>query len=338
VADFEIANPLLCSGEALTLIDRSSSIGTPVYHWNVLSASNQVVHHVMTQNPSLTMPDPGIYTVSLTVQASNGSNTLNKPLSVTVRPVAGTSHSPWFIGTMEDELPNASWATTTFADSSYWRRTTAAAQQGQASYLFQNSKLVAGGEVSALVGGPFAYPNTGTLNLRFAHAFARKASNDNDQLKVSVSSNCGETWQLVRIIPAFQLGTAAIVATPYVPTASEWKYTSVNLAALGLQSAGNLMVKFALKSGGGNNLYLDDVQLSTTLSNEELATKPIWIQPNPSRSGAILAGAQGEVRVLDLSGRLVWKSFAEGDLALPDLPAGSYVLHCEGVSLRWSVL
>jgi len=98
------------------------------------------------------------------------------------------------------------------------------------------------------------------------------------------------------------------------------------------------MVKFALKSGGGNNLYLDDVQLSTTLSNEELATKPVWIQPNPSRSGAILPGAQGEVRVLDLSGRLVWKSFAEGDLALPDLPAGSYVLHCAGASLRWSVL
>jgi len=98
------------------------------------------------------------------------------------------------------------------------------------------------------------------------------------------------------------------------------------------------MVKFALKSGGGNNLYLDDVQLSTTLSNEELATKPVWIQPNPSRSGAILAGAQGEVRVLDLSGRLIWKSHADGDLALPDLPAGSYVLHCAGVSLRWSVL
>ncbi len=338
VADFEIANPLLCTGESLTLVDRSISIGTPIYHWNVLSTTNQVVHHVMTQNPSLTMPDPGVYTVSLTVQASNGSNTLNKPLSVTVRPVAGTSHSPWFIGTMEDELPNASWATTTFADSSYWRRSTAAAQQGQASYLFQNSKLVAGGEVSALVGGPFAYPNTGTLNLRFAHAFARKASTNNDQLKISVSSNCGETWQLVRIIPAFQLGTAAIVTTSYVPAASEWKYTSVNLATLGLQSAGNLMVKFALSSGGGNNLYLDDVQLSTTLGNEELATETVWIQPNPSRSGAILAGAQGEVRVLDLSGRLIWKSYADGDLALPDLPAGSYVLHCAGVSLRWSVL
>ena len=338
VADFEIANPLLCTGESLTLVDRSSSIGTPVYHWNVLSATNQVLYHVMTQNPSLAMPDPGRYTVSLTVQASNGSNTLNKPLSVTVRPVSGTSHIPWFIGTMEEELPNASWATTTFADSSYWRRSTAAAQQGQASYLFQNSKLAAGGEVSALVGGPFAYPNTGTLNLRFAHAFARKASTNNDQLKISVSSNCGETWQLVRIIPAFQLGTAAIVASPYVPAASEWKYTSVNLATLGLQSAGNLMVKFALSSGGGNNLYLDDVQLSTTLSNEELATEPVWIQPNPSRSGAILAGAQGEVRVLDLSGRLIWKSYADGDLALPDLPAGSYVVHCARISLRWSVL
>lgn len=337
VANFEVTKPLLCTGESLTFVDRSSFIGTPIYHWNVLDAANQVVHHVMTPNPSLTMANPGRYTVTLTIQASNGSNTMSKPLAVTVRPASGTSHSPWFIGTMEDPLPNADWTTTTFADSSYWRRTTAAFQQGQASYIFQNDKLGAGGEVSALVGGPFAFPNTGTLNLRFAHAFARKASTNNDQLKISVSSDCGATWQLVRIIPAFQLGVTNLVPAPYVPTAAEWKYTTVNLASLGLQSAGSLMLRFALTSGGGNNLYLDDVQLTTTLGDGELEVSKYWIQPNPSREGAVLRGATGEVRVTDVGGRLLWRADAQDELPLPSLPAGSYIVHTASGSLKWLV-
>ncbi|MBM3434586.1 MAG: T9SS type A sorting domain-containing protein, partial [Bacteroidetes bacterium] len=259
--------------------------------------------------------------------------------AVTVRPAAGTSYSPWFIATMEDELPNAAWTTLTLADSSYWRRTTAAAKQGTASYLFQNFKLGAGGTVSSLIGGPVAFPNTGTLNLRFAHAFARRASNNNDMLKVSVSTDCGASWQLVRIIPAFQLGTSAVVTAPYVPVAADWKYTSVNLAALGLTNAGTLMIKFDLASGGGNNLYLDDVQLSTTLGEGELEAPRAWVQPNPSQHGAVLVGASGAVQVADLSGRVLWAGAAQGEaLNLPELPAGTYLVRTESGSLRWSVL
>lgn len=339
VAQFEIADRLLCTGESLSFVDRSQYLGTPIYHWNVLTATNQVVHHVTTPNPSLPMLNPGRYTVTLTIQASNGSNTMSKPLAVTVRPAAGTSYSPWFIATMEDELPNAAWTTLTLADSSYWRRTTAAAKQGTASYLFQNFKLGAGGTVSSLIGGPVAFPNTGTLNLRFAHAFARRASNNNDMLKVSVSTDCGASWQLVRIIPAFQLGTSAVVTTPYVPVAADWKYTSVNLAALGLTNAGTLMIKFDLASGGGNNLYLDDVQLSTTLGEDEFEAPRAWVQPNPSQHGAVLVGASGAVQVVDLSGRVLWAGAAQGEaLNLPELPAGTYLVRTESGSLRWSVL
>ncbi len=339
VANFEVADPLLCTGESLSFIDRSQYLGSPIYHWNVLTATNQVVHHVTTQNPSLPMTTPGRYTVTLTIQASNGSNTMSKPLAVTVRPAAGTSYSPWFIATMEDELPNAAWTTLSMADSSYWRRTTAASKQGVASYVFQNFKLGAGGEVSSLIGGPIAYPNTGTLNLRFAHAFARRASNNNDMLKVSVSTDCGATWQLVRIIPAFQLGTSAVVTTPYVPVAADWKYTSVNLASLGLANAGTLMVKFALASGGGNNLYLDDVQLSTTLDEGELVAPQLWVQPNPSSSDAVLVGAEGAVQVVDVSGRVLWAGTGNGEaVSLPSLPAGTYVVHTAAGSLRWCVL
>ena len=338
VADFELTRSLLCAGDALTFEDYSAYLGNPIYHWNVLDVNNQVVHHTTTQNPSLVMANPGQYTVSLTIQASNGSNTMNKPLALTVRPAAGTTYSPWFIGTMEDPLPNADWTTTTFADSSYWRRTTVASKQGSASYLFQNHKLPAGGEVSSLIAGPIAFANTGTLNLRFAHAFVRRAASNNDQLKVFVSSDCGATWQLARLIPAFQLGINGAVTTPYVPAPADWKYTIINLASLGLQGAGDLMIRFSMVSGGGNNLYLDDVQLTTTLGEDELAAPSMWVQPNPSRGGATLVGAEGRVRITDLSGRVVAELTANGEATLPELSAGTYMLHTAAGVLRWMVL
>jgi hypothetical protein len=239
---------------------------------------------------------------------------------------------------MEAPLPNADWTTTSFADSSYWRRSTAASKQGVASYLFQNYKLPAGGEVSSLIAGPIAFANTGTLNLRFAHAFVRRAASNNDQLKVFVSSDCGATWQLARLIPAFQLGISGAVTTPYVPVPADWKYTSINLASLGMQGAGDLMIRFSMVSGGGNNLYLDDVQLTTTLGEDELAAPSMWVQPNPSRGGATLVGAEGRVRITDLSGRVVAELTANGEAVLPELSTGTYMLHTAAGVLRWMVL
>ena len=117
------------------------------------------------------------------------------------------------------------------------------------------------------------------------------------------------------------------------------KYTSVNLASLGLANAGTLMVKFALASGGGNNLYLDDVQLSTTLDEGELVAPQMWVQPNPSSSDAVLVGAEGAVQVVDLSGRVLWAGKSNGEaVSLPSLPAGTYVVHTAAGSLRWCVL
>ena len=166
----------------------------------------------------------------------------------------------------------------------------------------------------------------------------RRAASNNDQLKVFVSSDCGATWQLARLIPAFQLGINGAVTTPYVPAPADWKYTTINLASLGLQGAGDLMIRFSMVSGGGNNLYLDDVQLTTTLGEDELAAPSIWVQPNPSRGGATLVGAEGRVRITDLSGRVVAELTANSDATLPELSAGTYMLHTAAGVLRWMVL
>ena len=62
------------------------------------------------------------------------------------------------------------------------------------------------------------------------------------------------------------------------------------------------------------------------------------MQPNPSRGGATLVGAEGRVRIADLSGRVVAELTANGEAALPELSAGTYMLHTAAGVLRWMVL
>ena len=112
------------------------------------------------------------------------------------------------------------------------------------------------------------------------------------------------------------------------------------VVALGAIS-GVAVVGTSNKNGAriGNNLYLDDVQLSTTLGEGELEAPRAWVQPNPSQYGAVLVGASGAVQVVDLSGRVLWAGAAQGEaLNLPEFPAGTYLVRTESGSLRWSVL
>ena len=180
--------------------------------------------------------------------------------------------------------------------------------------------------------------------LRFSHAFARKTSSDNDQLKIFTSTDCGQTWALQRLVPAFQLGSATYYPnTLYVPSASDWKETTVNFT--GLNNATSVMIKFEFISGGGNNVYLDDVTFSTTVGEDEISSEHLVLAPNPSAGGSTLSlpSANGQVYVLDALGRTVLsQSVTERQIQLPALPAGLYLVRwvaspSEVKTLRWVV-
>jgi hypothetical protein len=49
-------------------------------------------------------------------------------------------------------------------------------------------------------------------------------------------------------------------------------------------------------------------------------------------------GAEGRVRITDLSGRVVAELTANGEATLPELSAGTYMLHTAAGVLRWMVL
>ncbi|MHC1706629.1 MAG: T9SS type A sorting domain-containing protein [Bacteroidales bacterium] len=122
--------------------------------------------------------------------------------------------------------------------------------------------------------------------LTFNLAHARYSAQYIDRLKVQVSSDCGLTWATPydKSDPALATTTTLYTAA-YVPTAAQWRAETVDMNAYAGQQ--QVMVKFVALSGYGNNLYIDDVNLTTAVGiHEKDAATSVEIYPNPVNNAA----------------------------------------------------
>ncbi len=146
--------------------------------------------------------------------------------------------------------------------------------------------------------------------LSFSHAYAMYDANYIDTLVVSVSSDCGNNWDILFSKSAGDLTTVAnFVTNPYVPAANEWITTFIDLSAFMGQ---HLKVRFEAHSGYGNNLYLDDINLfHGTASIPENTAEKISVYPNPTRGIINISDPDNSIQniqVYDEWGKLVYNN------------------------------
>lgn len=106
----------------------------------------------------------------------------------------------------------------------------------------------------------FATANS-TLKLKFDVSHRIYSATDIDTLNVYISTDCGGSWTKVYTKGGTQLATVAgSLTTAYTPTAnSQWRRDSLSLSPYaGLAS---VYLKFESRSGWGNNLYLDNINV-----------------------------------------------------------------------------
>ena len=113
-----------------------------------------------------------------------------------------------------------------------------------------------------------------------------------DTLRVLLSTDCGKTWNqlyskfsttLTTIIPVFS-------TTPFVPTSVNWRLETINLASY--SGSNNALIKFQTVSDYENNLYIDDINItSSTGFNSSLSNSTsLKVFPNPT-SGVVSINA-----------------------------------------------
>jgi len=124
-----------------------------------------------------------------------------------------------------------------------------------------------------------------TAALSFDVAYAPYDNTTNDQLDVEASSDCGVSWTNVYSKNGSGLSTApAITTAAFVPSKTQWRTEGVNLNAFAGKS--NVLVRFKATSAYGNDLYIDNINLSNSqlgILTYNLETG-LSVFPNPAAS------------------------------------------------------
>ncbi len=118
------------------------------------------------------------------------------------------------------------------------------------------------------------------ISLTFDVAYARYNSTYNDSLNVSVSNDCGATWNRLYTKGGTALATAPNNTGNFVPTAAQWRTENISLNSFAGQSA--LKIAFENKSGYGQALFIDNINVtnSTSIYSNDFNSS-FNIYPNP---------------------------------------------------------
>ncbi len=135
----------------------------------------------------------------------------------------------------------------------------------------------------------FRYAYTGKA---VAASLGTSADTVYDALKINFSKDCGATWTLKFNKSGAALSTANPITTGYKPSSTtDWVEETINLA--NILNGDNIRMKFEFHSNSGNNLYIDDINITTAQTsvadNILLQDLQFNIQPNPVSDNTIIS-------------------------------------------------
>lgn len=167
--------------------------------------------------------------------------------------------------------------------------------------------------------------------IRFKYAFARRDTTNTDRLLVRISRDCGKTWFLRRtILPADLPTVANTVQGAFVPGPGDWTHVSSIIIPQNY-ATDNLLVRIEFISGGGNDLYIDDINIdsNTVIGIDELEMTRWQLAPNPTYDIFRIDGPmeRQDVTILSVTGehlRTLRNVPSGGQVSVGDLATGTY--------------
>jgi PKD repeat protein len=284
------SNNTICRGTSITFTDASWS-GTPTgWSWTFSGGTPATS---TAASPVVQYNTPGTYDVALTVTNTSGTVSATKTGYVIVNPSTAQYANPIYSEGFEGSaIPNTDWQVRNqLPGGNTWVQTTAAASTGTKSVRIVNASSY-DTYVDELISPSIDMTVTGSAPaMTFKVANAQKAASglgSADKLQVYVSTNCGQTWTLRKTLTGAGLSTAGVSSTWTTPTAAQWVVQNVTLA--GYISQTNFYVMFRFTSNGGNNVYIDDINISSPTSVEDEITNTISfnVYPNPAKENTVI--------------------------------------------------
>jgi PKD repeat protein len=270
------------------------------------------------QNPTVSYNTPGLYRVTLT--AGDGVTEDTESINGYIR-VLPTNDAFPFMESFENYSnlanSNGTWVVNNPGDNSAWEVYTGAGHTGNKCVRLNNINQTVGG-IDELISSAFDLSEMGgnSVTLTFRHSFKQRNSSNDDKLRVLASNNCGESWVTRRTMFSGTM-SLGVQSTAWIPTTqSDWVTTHITNISSAYFVDG-MRFKFEFQNGGGNNIYLDDINFyvgtewdepALTASVNEQFLSNITLFPNPTVGELTVqlnasSASNINVRIYDLSGK-----------------------------------
>jgi PKD repeat protein len=283
---FAIDRPTVCVGETIQFTDLSYH-GVTSWEWSfgdgtTLEGTDASIY----QNPTHTFSDPGLYTISLTV--GNGEENVSTVQEdfIMVLP-AGVNEQPFSEG-FENAFPDDNWHIYNQNSDLTWTVVTTAAYTGSKSIKLSNWNNDLLDNTDELISATFDLTEMDTVWLSYKWAYANKVNETDDRLRVSVSGTCGSDWYLKKVHKGLtDLPSVNPINSAFTPNSTDqW---NSNTLVLGDDDwmTDRFRFKFEFVAKGGNNIYLDDINLmgvddEGVFVGEISPIMALQVFPNPS--------------------------------------------------------
>ena len=273
-------------------------------------------------------------TITITSTDNNSTNsTLTQQLSY-IDPTVTTAVNATE-GFANTAFPYSNWQLLNPDSDITWEHlTTLGGMMGINTYNY-----TATGELDHFITQAFNLTGQSNPSLLFKVANRRYDATYFDKLDVSVSTSCNGPFTQVFTKQGTALATGADLTSNFTPaSASDFRQECVSLA--NYANAASLFVRFTNDNKYGNNIYIDDISISSsacTSGLEEIEQVSFEVYPNPATDVINIAfnakTADYVVSLMDLQGRVVSTmnlNNASGSQTLTfgteNLAKGSYVV------------
>ncbi len=307
IADFGPFAPVfVCEGGSVNFSDLSSNGASSAWSW---SFPGGTPNNSNVATPSIQYNTAGTYNVTLTASNASGSDNISRTNHVIVSPTTAQYQNTTFADSYESLATfNSDWFVYNPSGNAF-TRVTNVAYTGSASVKMTNTSAMAG-QKDELISPTINMSQISSPTFTFRVAFAQRTGTT-DKLRVLASTDCGQTWTQRYIKSGAPLSTTSAQNGSFTPTQAQWRLETVSLNST-ITSASNVRFKFEFTSDGGNNLYIDDINIAgpSGIDAPEMNIANFDVFPNPAQDNTLVAFNLTEkenvtVEVLDMTGRRV---------------------------------
>ncbi len=331
-ADFSSNKKVVCPGGSILFNNESYQAPFDSIAWYFENGSPSFSNQ---ETPYVAYNTVGVYDVILKIFSGNDSLIITKENFISVLPETGATTFP-FSDSYEStiSLNGENWFENSFDTLNNWELTNAAAYSGSSSVILNNFNNTM--DTKDELYSPLIDLSQATAaNIAFKYAFAGKTSDSDDKLQVQINKACSNIWLNRLTLDSTELETTSPQNISFIPSSlAEWKQAAISIPSSYFTD--DFRFRFIFNSRGGNNVFIDDINIDVAAGVEEnsFSRNELKLFPNPT-TGKInialpqTAGQVKECKLLDSKGAFI-TTFTNIDLIdISVLSRGMYFICVE---------